>query len=56
MLQSYGLILGNVAIAIQNQMLDLTVSGNSDFEQMINGNKENNQVNETTRTRRVRRK
>ena len=50
LLQNYALILGNVAIAIEHEIFDLDVSGNSDFMQ-ITQEKQDEQVEETTRRR-----
>lgn len=35
LLQNYGLILGNIVMAVDNEMFDFTVSGNSDFTQIM---------------------
>lgn len=56
LLQNYGLILGNIAIAVEYEIFDFTASGNSDFIQITQDKQENNQVEETTRRRNFRRK
>ena len=47
-LQNYGLILGNVAIAIEHEIFDLEVSGNSDFIEMTQEQEENSEITDTT--------
>lgn len=51
LLQNYVLILGNVAIAIEHEIFDFDVSGNSDFMK-ITQEKQEEQVQETSRRKR----
>lgn len=52
LLQNYTLILGNIAIAVEHEIFDFEVSGNSDFMQITQDKKEDNVVEESTRRRR----
>ena len=56
LLQNYALTLGNIAIAIEHKMFDFEVSGNSDFIEMIQDKKDNNEEGNATRRRRTSRK
>lgn len=49
LLQNYVLILGNVAVAVEHEIFDLDVSGNSDFMQITQENQGDEQIQETTR-------
>ena len=49
-LQNYGFMLANIAIAIENKMFNFTSSGNSDFQEIVKDNEENPEgdVSDTT--------
>ena len=49
-LQNYGFMLANIAIAIENKMFNFTSSGNSDFQEIVKDNEENpeGEVSDTT--------